>query len=247
MAIKKFKPLSPDRALGKTPGDATFARFSHLNDLVDEINNGAGFDSTLQCKECGDPSTFVTNVNGNTLVIGQGTADVNNSFISTAYGDSLIVALLSQTSDPLSNVSINFNTDSVTNDVKSAFEVLTDVSGTATYKGIGFTVDGATGESTMDILCWRNSDTETASVSFDSVADDALISIGTGNNTYDKDYFLKVATLIGGSPFFALKTDGAIETILPIYATNVAADADTSLPVGGLYQLTGDRTVYRKP
>jgi hypothetical protein len=38
MAIKKFKPLSPDPALNKIKGDTEFARLAHLNKLVDEIN-----------------------------------------------------------------------------------------------------------------------------------------------------------------------------------------------------------------
>jgi len=33
----------------------------------------------------------------------------------------------------------------------------------------------------------------------------------------------------------------------PTYANDAAADADANLPSGGLYLLTGDRTLYRKP
>ncbi len=40
MAIRKFKPSSPDRALGKIKGDADFARFAHLNRLVDDVETG---------------------------------------------------------------------------------------------------------------------------------------------------------------------------------------------------------------
>ncbi len=40
MAIRKFKPSSPDRALGKIKGDAEFARFAHLNRLVDDVEVG---------------------------------------------------------------------------------------------------------------------------------------------------------------------------------------------------------------
>lgn len=37
--IKKFKPQSPDPFLNKIKGDTEFARFAHLNNLVDQINN----------------------------------------------------------------------------------------------------------------------------------------------------------------------------------------------------------------
>lgn len=40
MAIRKFKPSSPDRALGKIKGDAELARFGHLNRLVDDVETG---------------------------------------------------------------------------------------------------------------------------------------------------------------------------------------------------------------
>ena len=39
MAIKKYKPLSPDPYVGKIKGDTEFARLAHLNDLVDQVNN----------------------------------------------------------------------------------------------------------------------------------------------------------------------------------------------------------------
>jgi len=34
---------------------------------------------------------------------------------------------------------------------------------------------------------------------------------------------------------------------LPTYASDGAADSDTSLPSGGFYKITADRTVYQKP
>jgi hypothetical protein len=37
MAIRKFKPSSPDKSLGKIKGDAEFARFGHLNRLIDDV------------------------------------------------------------------------------------------------------------------------------------------------------------------------------------------------------------------
>ena len=39
MAIRKFKPSSPDKSLGKIKGDTELARFGHLNRLIDDINN----------------------------------------------------------------------------------------------------------------------------------------------------------------------------------------------------------------
>jgi len=38
MALKKFKPRSPEIYLNKIVGDNTFARLGHLNGLVDDIN-----------------------------------------------------------------------------------------------------------------------------------------------------------------------------------------------------------------
>jgi hypothetical protein len=40
MAIRKFKPSSPDKALGKIQGDTEFARLGHLNRLVDDVETG---------------------------------------------------------------------------------------------------------------------------------------------------------------------------------------------------------------
>lgn len=37
MSIKKFKPLSPDKALGKIKGDTEFARLAHLNQLIEQM------------------------------------------------------------------------------------------------------------------------------------------------------------------------------------------------------------------
>lgn len=39
MAIRKFKPQSPDPSINKIKGDTEFARLGHLNRLVDDINN----------------------------------------------------------------------------------------------------------------------------------------------------------------------------------------------------------------
>ena len=37
MSIRKFKPLSPDPALGKIKGDTEFARLGHLNQLIQQM------------------------------------------------------------------------------------------------------------------------------------------------------------------------------------------------------------------
>ncbi len=39
MAIRKFRPVSPDPSINKIKGDTEFARLGHLNRLVDDINN----------------------------------------------------------------------------------------------------------------------------------------------------------------------------------------------------------------
>lgn len=39
MALKKFKPESPDKALGKIKGDNEFARLGHLNKLVSDVDS----------------------------------------------------------------------------------------------------------------------------------------------------------------------------------------------------------------
>ena len=49
MAIRKFKPSSPDKALGKIKGDIELARFGHLNRLVD--------DTTAEIKKAVEEST----------------------------------------------------------------------------------------------------------------------------------------------------------------------------------------------
>jgi hypothetical protein len=38
-----------------------------------------------------------------------------------------------------------------------------------------------------------------------------------------------------------------INSGMPDYANDAAADADGALPSGGLYTLTGSRAVYKKP
>jgi len=40
MAIRKFKPSSPDKSLGKIKGDIELARFGHINRLVDDVETG---------------------------------------------------------------------------------------------------------------------------------------------------------------------------------------------------------------
>ena len=38
MALKKFRPKSPDKALGRSKGDIEYARFAHLNALVSDVD-----------------------------------------------------------------------------------------------------------------------------------------------------------------------------------------------------------------
>jgi hypothetical protein len=38
MALKKFRPKSPDKTLGTSKGDTTYARFAHLNSLVSDVD-----------------------------------------------------------------------------------------------------------------------------------------------------------------------------------------------------------------
>ena len=73
MAIKKFKPASPDKALGKIVGDTEFARLGHLNRLVDDINNNPAGGSTLDAE-------------GNLVI-----ADSSNDTVSVADGASHLV------------------------------------------------------------------------------------------------------------------------------------------------------------
>jgi hypothetical protein len=40
MSIKKFRPSSPDKALGKIKGDNELAKFGHLNRLIDDVETG---------------------------------------------------------------------------------------------------------------------------------------------------------------------------------------------------------------
>ena len=38
MALKKFRPKSPDKTLGRSKGDTEYARFAHLNSLVSDVD-----------------------------------------------------------------------------------------------------------------------------------------------------------------------------------------------------------------
>ena len=66
MALKKYKPLSPDPYVNKTKGDTEFARLAHLNDLVDKINKlepASSSSSTVSFTEStiyGDPGSPIT-------------------------------------------------------------------------------------------------------------------------------------------------------------------------------------------
>ena len=73
MAIKKFKPLSPDPALNKIKGDTEFARLAHLNKLVDDINANPSGGPTLD-----DEGNLIT-------------ADSSNDTVSVANGASHLV------------------------------------------------------------------------------------------------------------------------------------------------------------
>jgi hypothetical protein len=48
---------------------------------------------------------------------------------------------------------------------------------------------------------------------------------------------------LGGAAAFA----GKMSALIPVYATDMAADADATLLSGELYKITGLRTVYQKP
>lgn len=63
---------------------------------------------------------------------------------------------------------------------------------------------------------------------------------GTNNQVMVADGNLSAATLTWKDIKNAIGN-------LPVYANDAAADADTSLAVGGLYKITGSRVVYQKP
>lgn len=52
---------------------------------------------------------------------------------------------------------------------------------------------------------------------------------------------------VGGGSVFRINNNGAIMMDLPVYPDDATADADATLPSGGFYRITGDRTVYTKP
>lgn len=233
MGKVKFKPGYVD--LGAYP-----LLLHIINEGGLEAEGGGGLNTTLT-----DPFTL-TNVNGNILGIGNYENNYQNVFISLTEGNvsySGIATFLEP--NAVSGISTGIN--KISNDIRTSFETTSVYSGDVYYKAINQLVDGDTGENILEINCFKNDLANGAVIQFDDLSNDTFIGIATNNNTYDKDYLLKVSTIRGTTPFFALTVNGAIETILPTYASNAAADADTSLPVGGLYQLTGDRTVYRKP
>ena len=226
------------------PGYVDLGAYPLLLHIVSEGGleaDGGGLNTTLT-----DPLT-VTNVNGNTLLIGNGTDTTSTVFISATDANKNIVGLTAVTDSPFSGMGFNVRTDIITGDSVAAFEVFSIISGDGYYKTLTQTIDGGTGENSMGFLCFKNNENDGAVMQFDDIANDSFIAIGTVSNTYDKTYLFTLSTIVGNSPIFGVTVNGAIETILPDYATNVAADADTALPQGGLYTLTGDRTVYKKP
>ena len=70
MAIKKLKPRSPSRNLGKTIGDNTLATIADVNQLVDQINKSVSYKvyTALLTQSGGDDVLFI--FDGDSLIIG---------------------------------------------------------------------------------------------------------------------------------------------------------------------------------
>lgn len=193
-----------------------------------------------------DPLTL-TNVNGNTLLIGNTVNDGNNFFISTKQGDDYVTGISSifLDSTPIRVNGISIATNSVTGNSATALEVIGEYLGDIYYKSFNMYTDGTTGDSGMYMYFFKNGGPASAFIGFDDSTTDALINL-RDNGGYYRENLQTFQTGVG-TIFLAIKTNGTIETLLPEYASDVAADTDTTLPTGGLYTLTGDRTVYRKP
>lgn len=72
-----------------------------------------------------------------------------------------------------------------------------------------------------------------------------------GQNKTDDDFIFEVtkdaAFWSEGTVIFGVSENQGVYAVLPEFADDAAADADGDLPSGGLYKVTGDRTVYQKP
>ena len=93
-----------------------------------------------------------------------------------------------------------------------------------------YTGDGAGGDGTdgIDII-------------FDDTNDGARNAMRFAPNTnFTGDY-------IDVNSFLKILNNCAIVLNVPTYADDASADADTNLPSGGLYKLTGNRTLFVKP
>jgi hypothetical protein len=93
MAIKKYKPLSPDPYVGKTKGDTEFARLAHLNNLVDQVNTE--FDSFT-------PPTPATPGLNSVLAAGYSASDKYIELVRST-GNAVIPTLKSETFLKVSN------------------------------------------------------------------------------------------------------------------------------------------------
>jgi len=72
-------------------------------------------------------------------------------------------------------------------------------------------------------------------------SDHSTIFFPSATNNYMSFY-------VEGTQSFRITTDGYLVYYqCPSYLNDAAADADSSLPAGGIYQITGDRTLYIKP
>lgn len=204
-----------------------------------EADGGAGLNTTLT-----DPVTF-TDVDGNNLIIGNTSTNLQSAFVVTSVFNSFALGLVSIESNPFASAGFSVLTDRTTLNTTAAFEMISS-SGVATYyKGIGLNKDGATGESTMTILCYTDSWDKGGTITFDDLAINSFMDI-KDNDSCPRAYLFTVRAA-GGQMFFGLTRGGKIQTDLPSYADNNAADADVNLPSKALYLLNGDRTVYQKP
>lgn len=92
MVIKKIKALSPDPYINKIVGDPTFARFGHLNQLVDQINAAQYLTiktvTTPYTLELGDEGTFI-NVN---IAVANNLTVPSDSSVNFPIGTQVFVA-----------------------------------------------------------------------------------------------------------------------------------------------------------
>lgn len=142
MAIKKYRPLSPDPYVNKIKGDTEFARLAHLNDLANQVDNAI---DTVIPSQVGNAGEFLTTNGINT--------SWQNVTLSTLSG-----ATSTNTIDNLNNAQVwNWSTLPASTTVP-ALKIKTSVTG-----AIPLIIEGASNTWSRGVLHLVNTNSATGS------------------------------------------------------------------------------------